>query len=51
MKRIIVLIVLIALGGVSVNAQRPVGDTLTLGSNNEYLYDALFCVFKKASVN
>ena len=42
MKRIIVLIVLIALGGVSVNAQRPVGDTLTLGSNNEYLYDALF---------
>ena len=41
MKRILVLLLLLALaGGVGVNAQRPVGDTLTVG-DGDYLYQPL----------
>ena len=43
MKKTSILIILMTvLGGSGVNAQRPVGDTVTLGSNNEYLYNTLF---------
>ena len=43
MNRITLLITLmVLLVGGTVEAQRPVGDTVLLGSNREYLYDTLY---------
>ena len=41
MRRIVFIILMVFVGGVSANAQRPVGDTINLG-NGGYLYDSMY---------
>ena len=44
MKRLLLLILFVVLfGGVGVNAQRPVGDTISIG-DGDYLYDSLYFI-------
>ena len=41
-RRIVLTILLVVLGGICVNAQRPVGDTIIMGSSSDYWYDSLY---------